>query len=75
MADCQWDSFVTIGMDGPVVSTSTQATRKFVSLMQGWMVCLRVAWFQEIPGSLSSVGIDFSQWSETQGINSENGAV
>ena len=28
-----------------------------------------------VPGSLSSVGLDFGSWSETQGMVSENGAV
>ena len=47
MADCQWDSFLTIGLDGPATT----------------------------PGAISTVGIDFSSWTETQGINTDNGAV
>ena len=27
------------------------------------------------PGALSSVGLDFSTWDESTGINSDNGAV
>jgi len=46
-ADCQYDSFLTVGVDGPAL----------------------------VPGSLSSVGLDFGSWSETQGMVSENGAV
>ena len=47
MPDCQFDSFLTIGLDGP----ATQ------------------------PGALSTVGVDFSSWTESTGINSDNGAV
>ena len=43
----QYDSFLTIGMDGPALT----------------------------PGALSSVGLDFSTWDESTGINSANGAV
>ena len=28
-----------------------------------------------IPGALSTIGIDFTSWSETTGIRSDNGAV
>lgn len=45
--ECEFDSFLTIGMDGPAL----------------------------IPGAMSSVGIDFGAWSETAGIDSDNGAV
>ena len=45
--DCEFDSFVTIGIDGPA----------------------------EIPGALSSIGIDFESWTEAQGISTNNGAV
>ena len=27
------------------------------------------------PGALSSVGLDFSEWNEAQGIDTDNGAV
>ena len=43
MSDAQFDSFLTIGMDGPAT----------------------------IPGALSAVGIDFSAWTESSGINSD----
>ena len=45
--DCQFDSFVTIGLDGPAL----------------------------IPGALSSVGITFEDWTERNGLATENGAV
>jgi hypothetical protein len=47
MADAEFDSFLTIGMDGPAT----------------------------VPGALSSIGIDFSTWSETTGISTTDGAV
>ena len=47
MPDAEFDSFLTIDMDGPAPQ----------------------------PGALSSVGLDFDQWTEQVGINSENGAV
>ena len=43
----QYDSFLTIGMDGPALN----------------------------PGALSSVGLDFSTWTEAQGFETDNGAV
>ena len=43
----QYDSFLTIGMDGPALT----------------------------PGAMSSVGLDFSTWDESTGIDSDNGAV
>jgi hypothetical protein len=45
--DCEFDSFVTIGLDGPALT----------------------------PGALSTVGITFEQWTESNGISTENGAV
>ena len=47
MPDAEYDSFLTIGTDGPALT----------------------------PGSLSSVGLDFSAWTETQGVQSEEAAV
>ena len=47
MPDAEFDSFLTIGMDGPAL----------------------------LPGALSTIGIDFTTWSETNGIRSDNGAV
>ena len=47
MPDAEFDSFVTIGTDGPALN----------------------------PGALSSIGIEFSSWTETSGIRSEDGAV
>ena len=47
MADCEFDSFLTIGMDGPA----------------------------RVPGALSSIGIDFASWTETQGMTLSDGAV
>ena len=47
MPDCEFDSFLTIGLDGPAL----------------------------IPGTLSTVGMDLASWSESAGLNSENGAV
>ena len=47
MPDAEFDSFLTIDMDGPAPQ----------------------------PGALSSVGLDFDQWTEAQGIDSNNGAV
>lgn len=45
--DTEFDSFITIGMDGPA---TTQ-------------------------GAISSIGIDFSAWTEQQGIDTADGAV
>ena len=45
--DCEFDSFVTIGLDGPALT----------------------------PGALSTVGMNFEQWTESNGISTENGAV
>ena len=47
MADAEFDSFLTIGMDGPAL----------------------------IPGALSTIGIDFTSWTESTGIRTDNGAV
>lgn len=47
LPDCEFDSFLTIGMDGPALS----------------------------PGAMSTIGIDFAAWTESAGINSDNGAV
>ena len=47
MPEAGFDSFVTIGMDGPALTQ----------------------------GALASVGVDFQQWSEDQGLSTENGAV
>ena len=46
-ADAEFDSFVTIGMEGPALQS----------------------------GALSSIGIDFSVWSERVGIETDDGAV
>ena len=45
--DCQFDSFVTMGLEGPAL----------------------------VVGALSTVGIDFDSWTETQGLTTTNGAV
>ena len=47
MPDAEFDSFLTIGIDGPALTQ----------------------------GSLSSVGLDLSTWTETQGVYSEDAAV
>ena len=44
--DCQFDSFVTMGLEGPAL----------------------------VVGALSTVGIDFDSWTETQGLTTTNGA-
>lgn len=46
-ADCAFDSWLTIGIDGPAL----------------------------LPDALSSVGLPLDEWSETQGISADNGAV
>ena len=45
--DCEYDSFLTIGMDGPA----------------------------RTPGALSTIGIDFGAWDESNGILTDDGAV
>lgn len=45
--DYQFDSFVTIGLDGPALT----------------------------PGALTTVGITFAEWTERNGISTDNGAV
>ena len=45
--DSQYDSYLTIGIDGPA----------------------------QTPGALSSIGLDFDAWTETEGIDTNNGAV
>ena len=47
MPDAEFDSFLTIGLDGPSV----------------------------VPGAISSVGIDFASWTESNGMNLLDGAV
>eukprot|EP01043_Picozoa_sp_COSAG02_P021179 COSAG02_NODE_1069_length_14810_cov_6.729998_7_plen_637_part_00 len=47
MPDAEFDSFLTIGLDGPSV----------------------------VPGALSSVGIDFTSWTESNGMTLQDGAV
>ena len=47
MPDAEFDSFLTIGIDGPAL----------------------------LPGALSTIGVDFTSWSETNGIRTDNGAV
>ena len=42
--DSQYDSYLTIGIDGPA----------------------------QTPGALSSIGLDFDAWSETEGIDTNN---
>ena len=45
--DAEWDSFLTIGIDGPALN----------------------------PNAISSVGIEFAEWTESQGITSTDAAV
>eukprot|EP01046_Picozoa_sp_COSAG06_P044819 COSAG06_NODE_6100_length_3109_cov_8.218272_1_plen_91_part_10 len=47
MPDAEFDSFLTIGLDGPALQ----------------------------PGSLSTVGLNLASWSESRGVDSDNGAV
>ena len=47
MPDSQWDSFITLGLDGPAL----------------------------VPGSMSTVGIDFASWDERHALETDNGAV
>ena len=47
MPESRWDSFLTLGLDGPAA----------------------------IPGSMSTVGIDFASWDERHALETDNGAV